>query len=202
MNATPPPSSDESDDDESAEGGTPFDLSYTSVSGVSLSATGAQVAISGETHRKPVSFTGKLRDPLQFREVLSTLYAIVSADYRYKPKDKTAYAAYLRMKRETSNLGVWQAQQAYFSWLHRNDPLAAFILDPIITVHPDRILFEVFSRDECRLFVPRPRPGRLSRSVIRSCTAPPTSISPRRFSTASSRCAATGRRCWRLAAAA
>ena len=30
----------------------------------------------------------------------------------------------------------------------RNDPLAALILDPVITVHPDQVIFEVFSKDE------------------------------------------------------
>ena len=42
----------------------------------------------------------------------------------------------------------WQAQQAYFSWLLRNDPLAFVILDPVVTVHPDQVFFEVFSKDE------------------------------------------------------
>ena len=41
-----------------------------------------------------------------------------------------------------------QAQQAYFEWLARNDPTAWLVLDPIVTVHPDRLLFEVFSKDE------------------------------------------------------
>src|SRR5262249_35479268 len=56
--------------------------------------------------------------------------------------------AYLRMKRETSSQSVWQAQQAYFSWLMRNDPLALLILDPIVSVHPDQVFLEVFSKDE------------------------------------------------------
>ena len=52
------------------------------------------------------------------------------------------------MRRESSSLNAWQAQRAYFSWLLRNDPLAFVILDPVITVHPDQVLFEVFSKDE------------------------------------------------------
>ena len=52
------------------------------------------------------------------------------------------------MKRENAGLNVWQAQQAYFSWLARNDPTAFVLLDPIITVQPDRLSFEVFSKDE------------------------------------------------------
>src|SRR5437868_1678990 len=41
-----------------------------------------------------------------------------------------------------------QAQQAYYSWMMRNDPMALCILDPIISVHPDEVCFEVFSKDE------------------------------------------------------
>ena len=51
-----------------------------------------------------------------------------ASDYRYVPKDRTAYLAYIRMRRESANLGAWQAQQAYFSWLLRNDPIA--FVDP------------------------------------------------------------------------
>ncbi|HZT81107.1 MAG TPA: SWIM zinc finger family protein, partial [Gemmataceae bacterium] len=56
--------------------------------------------------------------------------------------------AFLRMRKETAGLGVWQAQQAYYSWMARNDPAAVLILDPCITVHPDQVFFEVFSKDE------------------------------------------------------
>ena len=52
------------------------------------------------------------------------------------------------MRKESASQGIWQAQQAYFGWLLRNDPLAFVMLDPIITVHPDKVIFEVFSKDE------------------------------------------------------
>src|SRR5690606_6738378 len=64
------------------------------------------------------------------------------------PKDRTAYMAYLRLKREQAGMNAWKAQRAYFDWLQRNDPLAWMVLDPVISVHPDSVLFEVFSKDE------------------------------------------------------
>lgn len=134
--------------DDGANPQTPFALAYGDASRVAATEDHADVILAGETHRSRVRLQGKVKDPLQLRESLAALYAVVASDYRYKPKDKAGYAAYLRMKKESSHLGVWQAQQAYFSWLHRNDPLAAFILDPVITVHPDRVLCEVFSKDE------------------------------------------------------
>lgn len=132
---------------ESAER-TTVQLAYAGPSTVETAAQTAQINLVGNLRRPAVRLAATLRDPLRFREAMSALYAIVGSDFRYVPKDRTAYAAYLRMKRESAALGVWQAQQAYFTWILRNDPLAFLILDPVISVHPDQIFFEVFSRDE------------------------------------------------------
>ncbi|MEJ2228968.1 MAG: SWIM zinc finger domain-containing protein [Alphaproteobacteria bacterium] len=40
------------------------------------------------------------------------------------------------------------ARQRYFNWLYNQDRDAWFVLDPVITVHPDEIFFECFSLDE------------------------------------------------------
>lgn len=127
---------------------TSIHVAYAGASGVVTTEGAARVALFSNLDRDPVQFDGVLRDPLRFREAMSALYAVVGSDYRYVPKDRTAYLAYLRMKRESAGLAVWQAQHAYFSWLLRNDPLAYFILDPVISVHPDQVFFEVFSKDE------------------------------------------------------
>lgn len=98
--------------------------------------------------RDAVQFAGKVKQPLAFREGLATLFAIVSSDYRYVPKDRAAYAAFMQMRRSSQNQGLAKAYRAYFDWLLRNDPQAWLILDPIISVHPDGLLLEVFSKDE------------------------------------------------------
>ncbi|ABG51018.1 zinc finger, SWIM-type [Trichodesmium erythraeum IMS101] len=41
-----------------------------------------------------------------------------------------------------------QAQQKFFQYLYKIDYDAWFVLDPVITVHPDEIFFECFSIDE------------------------------------------------------
>ncbi len=114
---------------------------------VSAGAT-AQLALFSNVHRDPVRLDGLIKDPLRFREAMATLYAVVGSDYRYVPKDRTAYLAYLRVKRESATLSLRQAQQAFFEWVLRNDPIAFIILDPVVTVHPDQVFFEVFSKDE------------------------------------------------------
>lgn len=42
----------------------------------------------------------------------------------------------------------WQAQRRYFDYLYTRDYQAWLVLDPVITVHPDQIFFECFSKDE------------------------------------------------------
>lgn len=40
------------------------------------------------------------------------------------------------------------AQRKYFDYLYQKDRDAWFVLDPVITVHPDEVFFECFSQDE------------------------------------------------------
>jgi hypothetical protein len=123
-------------------------LAYAGVSTLVTTEGTARLALAGNLRRDPVRLEATIQQPLRFREAMAALYAVVASDYHYVPKDRTAYLAYMRMRRESSNLNAWQAQRAYFSWLLRNDPTAFVLLDPVITVHPDQVLFEVFSKDE------------------------------------------------------
>ncbi|MFC4158328.1 SWIM zinc finger family protein [Chitinimonas lacunae] len=42
----------------------------------------------------------------------------------------------------------WRARRQYFEHLYQSDRSLWIVLDPVITVHPDRVFFECFSRDE------------------------------------------------------
>ena len=141
---------DESPDElaEAPAAATEVHLAYAGVSSLVAGERTARLALAGNLRRDLVRFEATIRDPLRFREAMSALYAVVASDFRYIPKDRTAYLAYQRMRREASTLNQWQAQREYFSWLLRNDPTAFVVLDPVITVHPDQVLFEVFSKDE------------------------------------------------------
>jgi hypothetical protein len=127
---------------------TEIHLSYAGVSSLVTTEGTARLALAGNLRRDPVRFDAAIKDPIRFREAMAAIYAVVASDFRYAPKDRTAYLAYQRMRRESSTLNNWQAQREYFSWLLRNDPTAFVVLDPVITVHPDQVLFEVFSKDE------------------------------------------------------
>ncbi|MFE1748568.1 SWIM zinc finger family protein [Coleofasciculus sp. H7-2] len=42
----------------------------------------------------------------------------------------------------------YKAQRRYFDYIYQKDRDAWFVLDPVITVHPDEVFFECFSQDE------------------------------------------------------
>jgi hypothetical protein len=123
-------------------------VAYEDASRLVTAGDTAQLALFANVYRDPVRLDGVLKDPLRFREAMAALYAIVGSDYRYVPRDRTAYLAYLRMRRESAGLGLRQSQQAFFEWALRNDPVAFVLLDPVVSVHPDSVFFEVFSKDE------------------------------------------------------
>lgn len=133
----------------SQEGRTAFDLQYRGQSGFEEADDGGNVNLFATASRAPVGFKGRVKDPLRLREVLATLYEIVKSDFRYVPKDRSAYLAW-RNNSQRGGVGksAFQAQKEYFEWLRANDPHAWLILDPIVTAHPDKLMFEVFSKDE------------------------------------------------------
>ncbi|MBH0095535.1 hypothetical protein I6E61_03950 [Psychrobacter sp. NZS113] len=106
------------------------------------------VALFAQLNRSEVNFHGKVKSSLVFRDSLLALFDVVSSDYRYVPKDRSAYTVFMQMRRASSNKNLFTAQRDYFTWLFDNDPLAFCILDPIIQVHEQGVSFEVFSRDE------------------------------------------------------
>ena len=127
---------------------TPITLTYGGASQLVAGDASSTLALFTNTRRADVRAELKARDPLTLREALSCMYEVVSSDFRYVPRDKTAYLAYMRLRKSMAGQSAWQAQQAYFEWLARNDPTAWLVLDPIVTVHPDRLVLEVFSKDE------------------------------------------------------
>jgi len=54
------------------------------------------------------------------------------------------------LRRESAEImnPYYKAQNKYFDYLYRHDKDAWFVLDPVITVHPDQVFYECFSQDE------------------------------------------------------
>ena len=54
----------------------------------------------------------------------------------------------LRSKKNQIMQPFYKARQDYFGYIYKRDYDAWFVLDPVITVHPDEMFFECFSQDE------------------------------------------------------
>src|SRR5947208_8159124 len=162
-----------------------FTVAYKGRSGVSQANGSMALSFAPNLRRDRVSFAGELRDPLRFREAVSALHAVVVSDLKFKPKDRSAYQAYLQRVREREQtirrlahkeareqlLAVepepvppgleprfkalreryWGARIKYADFLAKNDPALFRVLvpcDPVVTVAPDVLFFECFSKDE------------------------------------------------------
>lgn len=63
-------------------------------------------------------------------------------------QQKTQQLEDLRKQRNEILSPYYKAQHHYFDYLRQKDMDAWWVLDPVITVHPDEIFFECFSQDE------------------------------------------------------
>jgi hypothetical protein len=157
-----------------------FNYKYGSTSNVQNSAAITDVSFAPDLLREPTYFVGTLDKKIPFREAISALHNVVTADFNFQPKDNTAYLAWLKSQEEIwlaeastsldnlqSEIGLIQAQltglrtkrteitkpyfdaqSKYFKHLYKRDRDAWWVLDPVITIHPDQVFFECFSQDE------------------------------------------------------
>ncbi|MEJ7636997.1 MAG: hypothetical protein WKF75_03150 [Singulisphaera sp.] len=153
---------------------------YDGRSGIVNGTDRARVALATNTLREATFFRGTLGHPLLFREALAALHDVVVSDYKYRPRDRVEFQAWLegqdraflaglgttdRALREKvqaleARLGELDharrerlkpfhgARRAYIDHVYKNQYELSYILDPVVTVHPDEVAFEAFSRDE------------------------------------------------------
>jgi hypothetical protein len=160
-------------------------VAYRGRSGLSSHAGGMSLSFAPNLRRDRVSFDGVLGNPLCFREAISALHDVVISNLKIKPKDRSAYQAYLKriktreqairaqvssetrttllaeplskppagLEKRFKNLrsNYWKARDQYAQFLTKNDPAlfrALVPCDPVVTVAPDVLFFECFSKDE------------------------------------------------------
>ncbi len=75
-------------------------VAYRGRSGVLKQRGSLVLSLEPNLRRDRVSFVGKLRHPLLFREAISALHDIVISDLRFQPKDRTAYQEYLKQEKK------------------------------------------------------------------------------------------------------
>jgi hypothetical protein len=77
-----------------------FNHRYVGQSGVQHGANDSQVSFAPDTLREPTYFVGQINNHIPFREAISALHRIVVSDMRLKPKDRTAYFAWLETQKD------------------------------------------------------------------------------------------------------
>lgn len=157
-----------------------LNCAYEGKSGISNTLGDGKVAFATNTLREATFFHGVLGKPLVFREALAGLYEVVVSDFKYRPRDRVAFKAWLEEqdKKFLANLSMkseaarkksdlvnarlgeldearnqrlgpfYRARQKYFEYVYENEYETSYLFDPVITVHPDELSFEAFSRDE------------------------------------------------------
>jgi len=123
-------------------------LRYAARSEVSATPLASRVLVALDGGRGTVGVRGRVREPALFRDALMTAAAILQSDLRYKGRDRTAYLAYLMKKGKKATAAIWEAQKAFLDKALEEDTQKTGALDPVLTVHPDEVSLEVFSRDE------------------------------------------------------
>jgi hypothetical protein len=153
---------------------------YSGQSAIVSTLHESRAAFATNTLREATFFRGTLGSPLVFREGLAALHDVVVSDFRYHPKDRLAFEAWLedQDRRFLEGLGAkseeqrkkmhalaqrldeldqikqqrlrpfHSARRQYFDYVFHNQYELNFILDPVITIHPDEVSMEAFSRDE------------------------------------------------------
>lgn len=84
----------------------------------------------------------------QQEEVDWTAVAGHKADLTRQIEQASSELQTLRARQRERWDKFYRARQSYFDYLYKRDYDAWFVLDPVITVHPDEIFFECFSQDE------------------------------------------------------
>ena len=99
----------------------------------------------------------KPKDKTAYKEWVAQNEALFLAEYmagfdvnaadRRIEEVKTALTG-IRSEKDKIMGPFYRARQRYFNYLYEKDRDAWFVLDPVITIHPDELFFECFSQDE------------------------------------------------------
>ncbi|SEK98405.1 hypothetical protein SAMN05444354_103242 [Stigmatella aurantiaca] len=126
----------------------PVELRYATTSDVDTRPEASRVLLALEGSRGTVGVRGKVREPALFRDALAATLGILASDLRYQGRDRTAYLAYLMKQGKRATAQIWEAQKAFLDASLQTEEQKDTVLDPVLTVDPDQVSLEVFSRDE------------------------------------------------------
>ncbi len=127
-------------------------LTYAAPSGVETGGGRARVRLAGAKERPRVRWRGAVKDPISLREALLALHEVVIADFRWRPPaSRQEFEAWLQGwldlhgAAERARLDAARRRALEYRWAEQRQAWA--LLDPVVSVHPDQVAFEAFSRD-------------------------------------------------------
>ena len=126
----------------------PVELRYATASDVEARSEASRVLLALEGSRGTVGLRGRVREPALFRDALAATLGVLASDLRYRGRDRTAYLAYLMKQGKRASAQIWEAQKAFLDASLQSEEQKDTVLDPVLTVDPDQVSLEVFSRDE------------------------------------------------------
>ncbi|WP_394822787.1 SWIM zinc finger family protein [Pendulispora albinea] len=123
-------------------------LAYSAPSETITGPTSSRVELALDGGRGTIGVMGQVRDPELLRDAILTAAALMQSDLRYKGKDRTAYLAHLMKQGKRATAAIWEAQKAFLESAYGDETPRPRGLDPVLTIDPDEVSLEVFSRDE------------------------------------------------------
>jgi hypothetical protein len=156
------------------------EFKYAGQSAIVSGLTTTEAKFATNQLREAAFFKGVLGQPVLFREALAALHEVVISDFKYHPRDRLAFKAWMEEqdKKFLASLSVksekarqrileleakrdeldrkrfdrmkpfYRARAEYFDWAYEQAYELDYLYDPVITVHPDEVFFEAFSKDE------------------------------------------------------
>lgn len=126
----------------------PVKVHYAAASEVVADGDGTKVQLALDDTRGRVGVRGVVKAPAFFRDAVLTAVDVLGSDLRYKRRDRAAYLAYLAKQGKKATKEIWEAQKQYLDEQLDGQEKPKSVLEPLLSVHPDEVSLEVFSRDE------------------------------------------------------
>jgi len=132
-------------------------VAYRPASLPELSDSTCRLVIPTDGERADAKLTATLQQPSVVRDSVLALGDVLASDLRRRARDRADYLAYLISKGKGVSKAVWDAQREFLALKYGEAAKAESALDPVLTVAPEGLRLEVFSRDEsayAHLFFP------------------------------------------------
>lgn len=123
-------------------------VAYATPSGIAAGEGKAEVTLGLDGSRGVVGLRGTVASPALFRDAVMTAFDVLGSDLRYKRRDLATYLAYLTKQGKKATKEIWDAQKQYLDQQLDGEEKPRQVLEPVVTVSPDELSIEVFSRDE------------------------------------------------------